>query len=248
MRKTAAVLIALAAIAEIGAEAIVRARVPEGGDWRAAARFVRERQRDGDGIVFAPRWADPIGRLHFGDLVPVEEAARPDRSRQARIWEVSIRGATHSEAARPGRATEERRFGRVRVRLIERRAARVLYDVTAGAAGAKVAEVDFQPVRCVPLPPGRTLALPDVPLGRTLAVSTGIDDFQSRYESSAPVTLDVLIGGERIARIRHESDDGWTRTAIDTTRLEGTRAALRFEATADRPKRRTLCFHAEVHE
>jgi hypothetical protein len=47
----------------------------------------------GNLIVFAPRWNDPVGRLHLGDLIPVEMAGRLDGERYGRIWELDIRSA-----------------------------------------------------------------------------------------------------------------------------------------------------------
>ena len=246
MKKLLALLVALGGAGEIGAQWVVAARVPADAEWRSAAAYVRANYLPGDGIVFAPSWVDPIGRMHLGDLVPVEEAARPDRSRQGRIWEVSIRGAEHPEAR--GRVAESRIFGRVRVRRIERRAATVLYDFSASAPGRRrVAEIDFAPYWCLHAAPPDVLDFPDVPIGRRLALSGGIHDFQSRYQSDAPVTVEVLVDGKRIARERFDNA-GWRRVAIDTGKIAGRRAPVRFRISADRPLARTFCFHAEVHE
>jgi hypothetical protein len=245
VRRALALLVALGALGEIGAQAVNSWRVPSDAEWNAAAAYVRARHQPGDGIVFAPAWVDPVGRLHLGDLVPVEEAARPDRSRQARIWEVSIRGAEHPEAR--GRVAESRVFGRVRVRRIERRAAQVLYDFgDAVPERRRVGEVGFLPYLCIHAAPGDTLDFPDVPLGGRIALGGGIHDFQSRYQSDAPVTLEVWLDGKRVASERF-GNDGWRRAAIDTARFAGRRAAVRFRVTAERPLARTFCFHAEVH-
>ena len=79
--------------------ATVRAGGDVGDDrhWAAAADAVRARHEPGDLIVFAPRWADPIGRMHLGDLIPVDMAARMDAAGYARIWEVSVRGERSPE-------------------------------------------------------------------------------------------------------------------------------------------------------
>lgn len=245
MRRLLAVLVALGGLVEVGAQAIIGWRVPSEADWKAAAAHVRSRLQPGDGIVFAPSWADPIGRLHLGDAVPVEEAARPDRSRQARIWEVSIRGAEHPEAV--GRVAEVRVFGRVRVRRVERRAAFVLYDFSASAPDrVRVAEIGFLPTTCIHSQPPETLEFPDVPIGARLAIGGGIHDFQSRYKSDAPVTIRVLIDGKRIASERFDNQ-GWRRAVIDTTALSGRRATVRFLVEARHPEARTFCFHAEAH-
>lgn len=245
MRRLLALLVALLGAGEIGSQWVTASRVPSDDEWRAAAAYVRANHLPDDGIVFAPSWVDPIGRLHVGDLVSVEEAARPDRSRQGRIWEVSNRGAEHPEAR--GRVAESRVFGRVRVRRIERRAAQVLYDFSASAPERRrVAEVDFRPYSCLHAAPPDTLDFPDVPLGRSIALGGGIHDFQSRYRSDAPVTVDVLVDGKRLARERFDNR-GWRRVTIDTASLAGRRAGVRFAISAEAPMARTFCFHAEVH-
>ncbi len=60
------------------------ARVTPAADWDAAAAEVRDELRPGDLIVFAPRWADQVGRAHLGDAIPVEMAGRADADRYAR--------------------------------------------------------------------------------------------------------------------------------------------------------------------
>jgi hypothetical protein len=96
-------------------------------DWEAAAQVLRKRFANGDLIVAAPGWVDPMMRLHLGDLIPLAVAARPDSDRFARVWEVSIRGASAPESAPPARC-DTVHDGRVRVRLCQRPAARVRYD------------------------------------------------------------------------------------------------------------------------
>jgi hypothetical protein len=245
MKRLLATLIAAGALAELAAQAVIVSRVPSEAEWKAAATYVRGAFAQGDGVVFAPHWADPIGRVLLGDLVPVEEAARPDRSRQGRIWELSIRGAEHPEAK--GRVAETRVFGAVRVRRIERRAAKVLYDFSAEAPDrVRVAEVDFLPYAGIHAAPGDQLEFPDVPMGAVLALGGGIHDFQSRYANDAPVTLRVLVDGRPAAAERFDNR-GWRRVEIDTRPLAGRRATVRFRVEAERPKARTFCFHAEVH-
>jgi hypothetical protein len=243
-------LICAGALADLGAQAWIRARAPSEGDWRHAASYLRQARRDGDGFVAQPGWSAPIARLHLGDLVPVEEAARPDRSRQGRVWEVGPAGARRPATA--GRVAEERRFGGVLVRRVEREPAVVLYDFTAHgrdaapAVEARVAEVAFAPVLALPAPPPRTLAFRDVPLGGRLALHTGIHDFQSRYHSDVPVTLVVRVDGVEAGRVVHGNDDGWRPAAIDTSRWAGSPHAVSFEVRAARAAHRTFVFHAEA--
>jgi hypothetical protein len=91
----------------------------------------------GDLIVAAPAWADPILRVHLGDLIPAEIAGRLDDERFGRVWEVSQRGARAADAARGG-VVLERRFGALTVRRVERPPAVVDYDFVARWADARV--------------------------------------------------------------------------------------------------------------
>ncbi|HXU62406.1 MAG TPA: hypothetical protein VN962_11925, partial [Polyangia bacterium] len=78
--------VALLAVVETLAALIAPSRAPTEGDWNAAAAAVRGGFRPGDLIVAAPAWADPILRVHLGDLIPPEVAARMDDQRFARVW------------------------------------------------------------------------------------------------------------------------------------------------------------------
>lgn len=92
-------LIALVAVLAVAAwETIeaVRPVTPVPADWEAAAAMVRAGFAPGDLIVFAPSWADPVGRAQLGDLMPPAMVGRPDGRRYRRIWEISMRGA-HAE-------------------------------------------------------------------------------------------------------------------------------------------------------
>jgi hypothetical protein len=250
MKRILAVVVALVAAGEIAAEAVIHWRTASDADWLAAVDYLRKQRRSDDGIVFAPAWADPVGRLFAGNLITLEEAARPDRSRQARLFEVSIRGARHPAAH--GRPIDDRSFGRVRVRLYERAAKKVLFDLTEQAAALgrqpKVAEIDFAPVLCVPLAPPSTWTVPEVPFGRELLIGTGIDDFQSRKDAHADVTLQVFIDDQLAVRIVHGNDDGWKKTNVDTSRHAGRTGQLRLVVASDNPRKRTFCVHFETHE
>ncbi|MBA2543659.1 MAG: hypothetical protein H0V17_28715 [Deltaproteobacteria bacterium] len=153
----AAVLVVVA-IWEIVATRCQATSVPGDDEWAAAARHVRTGYQPGDLIVFAPSWADPIGRLHLGDLIPLEMAGRMDAVRYGRIWELSMRGAFAPEVN--GLSAMDYHAGPVEVRRYERAAPRVLFDLTATPSpGARIdlVEVAFEPHRClvVPTPPMR---------------------------------------------------------------------------------------------
>lgn len=92
--------------------------VPE-ADWRAAREVVAADLRPDDLVVFAPFWADPLGREAFGpEIATIPREARPDVTRFARAYEVSIRGAHDDELAGWKKVREERR-GKVDVALYE---------------------------------------------------------------------------------------------------------------------------------
>jgi len=137
----AAVVVSLLAVVETTVALVAPFRAPTDGDWAAAATAVRAGFRPGDLIVAAPAWADPILRVHLGDLIPPEIAARMDDDRFARVWEVSQRGA-QAPAAAGGTTTVDDRFGRLRVRLVERPAEIVTYDFVAHWAAARVSRRD----------------------------------------------------------------------------------------------------------
>ena len=135
-------LLAIAGVEVIGS-AVVQGRVPEETSWREAAEYVRDEWQDGDLAVAAPLWADPLVRLHMGDLIGVEDAGRADLAPYERIWEFSIRGA-RSTAAR-GDAAETIRFGRVTVNRYDLGPSPVLVDLTSRIGEA---EVDVQGRAC----------------------------------------------------------------------------------------------------
>jgi hypothetical protein len=132
----AAAAVALLAVVEAVSAAVAPALAPKDADWAAAAREVRAGFRPGDLIVAAPAWANPIMRVHLGDLVPAEVAGRMDDARFGRVWEVSQRGARAPEAQR-GQVAEERRFGALTLRRVERKPAEVTYDFVARWADAR---------------------------------------------------------------------------------------------------------------
>jgi hypothetical protein len=135
----AAALVALLALVETAVALTAGARVAPASDWQAAAAEVRAGFGPGDLVVFAPDWADQIGRAHLGDLVTVEMAGHADADRYARVWEVSIRGA-HATDANGARLVKESRHGKVRVALYEKPAAHVIWDFTAHADDARVTQ------------------------------------------------------------------------------------------------------------
>jgi hypothetical protein len=134
-----AAAVAVLAIVETTVALVAPALAPKDEDWKAAAREIRANFSPGDLIVAAPSWADSIMRMHLGDLVPRDVAARMDDARFGRVWEISQRGA-HAPEAR-GTVALERRFGALTLRRLERPAAVLTYDFLAHWTEARVTRV-----------------------------------------------------------------------------------------------------------
>ena len=240
-----AVLLVLVSLWETVAARRDATSVPDDAAWTAAEHVVRADYRPGDLIVFAPPWVDPVGRLHLGDLIPVEMAARMDDARYGRIWELSIRGAARFE----GHPVFEREVDGITVRRYERAPAVVLSDVFAppGGPAPVIAEVGFEPHRCIQLVPApghpATITLP-MQLGSTLVGYAGLADVFTRRDIRAPGTLAVSIAGREIARVSPGVDDGWMRWQAATTPGP---ADVTFTASADAPQR-LICFAAEARQ
>lgn len=129
------VVLGVAAV-EILGHFVVRSRVVPEEDWKAAADFVRNAHRPKDAVVVAPDWADPLLRLHFGELISLRDAAAADGDGYERLWVVSIRG--HRSPSEPGRPELDRSFGSVRVRRFSLPRTTVLYDFVDHVADAQV--------------------------------------------------------------------------------------------------------------
>jgi len=241
------------------------AGVPGDAAWARASAAVRETHRPGDLIVFAPRWIDPVGRLHLGDLLPIEMAARMDADRYGVIWELGIRGARAPET-RGLRPVWTGTFGGVEVRRFERVPAEVVSDLVAIAEAAPgrlqlgglaargpqvvLAEVGFEPHRCVQVVPSPgqevTVTFPAVALGGELVGAVGLADVFTRRDVRTPIELIVQAGGKEVARATAGVDDGWVRWRGATT--PGT-ADVTFVARAvggAKARDRLVCFAAEA--
>jgi hypothetical protein len=135
----AAAIVALAFIETTNA-LVAPSRAPKDADWEAAAREIRAGFAPGDLIVAAPAWADPIMRLHLGDLVPLPIATRFDDARFGRVWEIGQRGAHAPEAAR-GAVTLERRLGALTLRRVDRAPAVIVHDFLEHWTDARVSRL-----------------------------------------------------------------------------------------------------------
>lgn len=232
------------------------ASTPRDEAWETAEKVVRAGYQPGDLIVFAPDWIDPVGRLHFGDLISVDMAARMDAAKYGRIWEISIRDARAPETAGL-KPVASQTVGGITIRGFSREPVRVLADVRDALPTVKVdgprpqlelAEVGFAPHRCiqiVPVPnqPVR-MTFPALPLGKELVGYVGLADVFTRRDIRAPGTLTVEIGGKQVASVTAGVDDGWVRFATPTTPGP---ADVTFIASAT-ANQRLICFAAEARQ
>ncbi|MEZ4362342.1 MAG: hypothetical protein R3B48_19290 [Kofleriaceae bacterium] len=254
----AALLLALAAWAA-WTTARAGATVPGDDAWRRAAAEVRASFRSGDLIEFAPPWIDPVGRLHLGDLIPLDAAGRMDDARFGRVWVLSIRGADAPELA-GARPALTRELGGVTIRRYDRAPAVVLDDAaralpTAQTSGVRargpelvLAELGFTPRRCVqvvPAPGGAvTIAFPKFTLGAELVGYAGLADIFTRRDVRDPGELEVRVNGEVVARARLGVDDGWVRFAA-ATQPGPAEVTVVARAPSPRARDRLICFALE---
>lgn len=109
-------------------------------DWEAAAALVRAGFQPGDLIVFAPAWADQVGRSVLGDLMPAAMVGRPDAARYPRIWEIAARGARHRDTAAL-QPQWQSAAGPLRVARYHQTPVTVSYDLVERYAEARVTQV-----------------------------------------------------------------------------------------------------------
>ncbi len=92
--------------------------VPD-SDWELARDAVKAELHPDDLVVFAPFWADPLGRRTFGhEIATMKREGRSDVRRFARAFEVSIRGA-HDDELAGWKKVKEAKHGAVTVTLFE---------------------------------------------------------------------------------------------------------------------------------
>ena len=125
----ALVAIPLVGIAELGAQIWATHRAPTFDAWAAIEAPVRALKQEGDLVVIAPDWADPLARRALGDaLMPLRDVARPDETRYAHAIEVSILGERAKEL-RGWREESRTEAGKLLIRRVENPAYQaVIYD------------------------------------------------------------------------------------------------------------------------
>lgn len=245
-----AALLVVIALWETCAAARAGHDVPGDAAWARAADAVRAEHRAGDLLTFAPRWVDPVGRLHLGDLIPLDMAFRMDAARYGTIWELSIRGA-RSPDTRGLDPVSDQTFGGVRVRKYVREPAEVVTDFLEarpepGAGRVEYQEVGFEPHRCVMARPTRgetVVTYRNVALGARLVGYAGIADVFTRRDDRRPAELQVLVDGEPRAAVALGVDDGWVRFELDTQPRASAEVAFRVTSESHG---RQVCFAAEA--
>jgi hypothetical protein len=199
--------LAILAIWELAVMAGSARHAPTDEDWRDAVKIVDAGWREGDLVVFAPDWIDPLGRLWFGKHLSLDDAGRMDIAGYPRIWEVSIRGAHDAEL--DGLKTDaDYPVGPLRVRHFLQDPAPHTWRAHAGAP---LVEVDFHPRRCMRLSGSRTF--PQVPLGGRLVVRAGLADVWARKENEAYARVTVAIDGKPVGEQSIGNDTGWSLIA-----------------------------------
>jgi hypothetical protein len=84
-----------------------------------------------------------------------------------------------------------------------------------------------------------------VPLGRELAVGSGLHHVWLRKYGEGTVKLRVLVDGREVGRTEASNRSGWRLDRFDTATAAGQPATVRFEITSDKPFSRHFGFTAE---
>lgn len=112
-------ILPLVGLVELGGQVWASHRAPAMDTYGALAAPVRELEREGDVVVVAPRWIEPLVRRALGaELMPMADVARSDVSHYRRAIEISILGERSAEVAD---FTERgsRDVGRFHLRVLE---------------------------------------------------------------------------------------------------------------------------------
>ncbi len=147
MRKWAFAIVPAFGLWELGAHVVQVGSVVPLDDWNKARDVVDAQWKPGDLVVFAPEWADPVGREAFGEkLAGIANEGRGDDTGYARAFEVSIRGS-HASELDGWKKVGAQKVGGVTVTTLENPSpAHVLDSLLAhanpGPTGMRVTRVD----------------------------------------------------------------------------------------------------------
>jgi hypothetical protein len=115
-------LLPVVGIVELALAESQKRKVPTDADWHAAATAVRAVKKPTDMVIVAPRWAEPLGREAIGDvdksMIDFRTVGRADLEAVQRVVELSIRGEDDPQT-KGWKLTDERKFGAVKVRVLE---------------------------------------------------------------------------------------------------------------------------------
>jgi hypothetical protein len=123
-------------------------------------------------------------------------------------------------------------------------------DIPDNDVRRQIVEVDTRlrlALLAPPVPEG-TVAIeyPDVPLGRSLVVATGLHNVWKRKEADGAVDLRVVVAGVFDGKFTTRNDDGWVLHTIDTSVRAGQVASVRFEVTSRAPRAREFALAGEA--
>jgi hypothetical protein len=90
------------------------------------------------------------------------------------------------------------------------------------------------------------LEFPEVPLGRELAIASGLHNVWLRKSGDGKVRLRVLVDGRELGAVEATSQSGWSLKTFDTAALAGKSGKVRFEITTDKAAARHVGFAAEA--
>jgi hypothetical protein len=126
------------------------------------------------------------------------------------------------------------------------------FQCVGATLGPELLEVDTTLRNGLAVDPleGATLALEyaGVPLGRELAVATGLHNVWLRKSGDGKVRLRVLVDGRELGAPAATSASGWALSRFDTAATAGKPASVRFEITVDRASSRHFGFAAEARD
>ncbi|AKT40507.1 hypothetical protein [Chondromyces crocatus] len=152
-------VVPLVGVVELLGHVAFSRRAPRFEDWAAVRAPVEALKQEGDLVVVAPDWADPLARRVLGDgVMPLREAARPDESRYAGAIEISVLGQ-HVPALSSFREVAREQRGPFLVRRLENPAkAEVVFDFVDNLSPRRVDVFGTEPaVTCTWNPKARVL-------------------------------------------------------------------------------------------
>jgi hypothetical protein len=217
-------LVLLAAL-ETAQALIAPGRAPTRADWQTATQQLRTEFQPGDLIVASPGWADPLMRMHVGELLPIPHAARMDDARFGRVWVLGQHGA-HAPEEAGRRMVFAQQFGALTLRRFEGVPAQLTYDFLERWQEARV--VDWDPVRSLASPcPWAQDSFVCPRAGNTVRRTLVEVDQQIRRAILAPPVAGAIISVEfpavplgRELVVAAGLHDTWARKSPGTAHLE----------------------------